>query len=110
LSGCARRKLKRVKARASEAGTGGIQQQGNAHAPKQGETLTETLTRPRSEGSTPTETARPTKRPRDSSGAGTYKEVLTNIKIAIFKDTYPEDKVTEVAWDSNKRTTTPEVL
>jgi hypothetical protein len=37
----------------------------------------------------------PPKRPRDSSGPGTYKEVLTNIKIAIFKENYPEDKVTE---------------
>jgi hypothetical protein len=50
LSGCARRKLK-TRARASEAGTGGIQQPGNASVPKQGETSK----RPRSEGSTPTE-------------------------------------------------------
>jgi hypothetical protein len=47
LSGCARQKLKKAKARASEAGTGGIHQPGNAGAPKQGETLTETLKRPR---------------------------------------------------------------
>jgi hypothetical protein len=43
LSGCARRKLKKAQARASEAGTGGIQQPGNASAPKQEETSTETL-------------------------------------------------------------------
>jgi hypothetical protein len=86
LSGCARRKLKKAKARASEAGTGGIQQQGNADAPKQRETSTETLKWPRSEGSTPTKTARPPKRPRDSRGPETYKEVLTNIKIAIIKE------------------------
>jgi hypothetical protein len=39
--------------------------------------------------------ARPPKKPRDSSGPGYYKEALTNIKIAIFKETYPEDKLTE---------------
>jgi hypothetical protein len=37
--------------------------------------------------------ARDPKRPSDLSGPGTYKEVLTNIKIAIFKESYPEDKL-----------------
>jgi hypothetical protein len=95
LSGCARGKLKKAKAEASEAETGDIQQTGNASALKKGDTSTETPQRPRSEGSTHTETARPPKRPRDSSGPGYYKEALTNIKIAIFKETYPEDKLTE---------------
>jgi hypothetical protein len=36
-----------------------------------------------------------TKRPRDSKGPGTYKEVLANIKVAIFRVTYPIDKLTE---------------
>jgi hypothetical protein len=89
------RRLKKPTARASKAETGGIQQPGNASAPKQGETSTETPRRRRSDGSTPIETARPPKRPRDSSGPGNYKEALTNIKIAIFKETYPEDKLTE---------------
>jgi hypothetical protein len=40
-------------------------------------------------------TARPPKTSRDSRGPGTYKKVLTNIKIAIFKEAYPEDKLTE---------------
>jgi hypothetical protein len=40
LSGCARQKLKKAKARAIEAETGGIQQPGNAITPKQGETST----------------------------------------------------------------------
>jgi hypothetical protein len=71
LSGCARQKLKKAKARASEAGTGGIQQPGNAGAPKLGETMPETLKRPRSEGSTPIEMAKPPKRSRDYSGPGT---------------------------------------
>jgi hypothetical protein len=93
LSGWARRNQKKAKARESEAGTGGIQQPGNAGRPKQGETSNEILTRSRSEGSTPTETARAPKRPRDSSGPGTYKEALTNIKIAIFRETYPENKL-----------------
>jgi hypothetical protein len=43
LPGCVRWKLKKAKARASEAGTGGIQQPGNAGMPKQGKILTETL-------------------------------------------------------------------
>jgi hypothetical protein len=53
------------------------------------------LKRPRSEGNTPTKTIRTPKRPRDLKGPGTYTEALTNIKIAIFKETYPEDKLTE---------------
>jgi hypothetical protein len=48
-----------------------------------------------SEGSTPTETARAPKWPRDASRPRTYKEALTNIKIAIFRKTYPEDKLNE---------------
>jgi hypothetical protein len=54
LSGCARRKLKKARARASEAETGGIQQPGNESAPKKGETSAKTSKRPRSDGSTPT--------------------------------------------------------
>lgn len=95
LSGCARRKLKKARAMAREAGTGGIQRPGNAGMPEQGGTSTETLKRPRSEGSNPTaETARFPKRPRDFSGPGTY-EALTYVKIAIFRETYPEGKITE---------------
>jgi hypothetical protein len=83
LSGCDRRKLKREKARASGEGTRGIQQPGNAGTPKQGETLTETLKRPRSEGSTPTETARATKRPRDlHGGADQYKDIYLQGNIS----------------------------
>jgi hypothetical protein len=85
LSGCARQKLKKVKARASETRTGGIQQPGNASAPKQGETSTGTPKRLRSKGSTPTETARPPKRPRDSSGPGNYKEAPTNTRKLVLK-------------------------
>jgi hypothetical protein len=95
LSGYARRKLKKASARASEAGNGGIQQPWNVDVPKQGETSTGTLKRPRSESNTPTETARSPKRTRDFSGPGTYKEALTNINIAIFRETYPEDKLME---------------
>jgi hypothetical protein len=62
--------------------------------------LTETPKRPRSEGNTPIETARPLNRHRDSSGPGYYKQTLTNIKIAIFKETYPEDKLTEHGQES----------
>jgi hypothetical protein len=35
----------------------------------------------------------PLKRPEIQKDPGTYKEALTNIKIAIFKETYPEDKL-----------------
>jgi hypothetical protein len=31
----------------------------------------------------------------DFSGSGIYKEALTNIKIVIFKESYPEDKLIE---------------
>jgi hypothetical protein len=92
LSRCARLKLKQGHERQE---LGGIQQTGNAGKSKQGETLTETLKRPRSEGRTTTETARAPKKLRDSMEAGTYKVALTNIKIAIFRETYPEVKLTE---------------
>jgi hypothetical protein len=85
----------KARPRASEAETGGIQQPGNASAPKQGETSAKTSRRPRSEGSRPTETDGYRKRPRNLSGQGTYKEPLTNIKIAILKEIYPEDKLNE---------------
>jgi hypothetical protein len=89
LSGCARWKLNKASARAIEAGTWGIQQPANAGVPKQGETSTETLKRPLQK--------RPEhqKGPGTLKGPGTYKEALTNVKIAIFRETYPEDKLTE---------------
>jgi hypothetical protein len=37
------------------------------------------------------------KRPRDDKGLETFKEAVTNTKIAIFRETYPEDKLTEEA-------------
>jgi hypothetical protein len=73
-------------------------------------TLTETLRWPRPEDSTSTKTVGPPKRPRDSTGPGNFKEALTNIKIAIFNETYPEDKLTKhdqdniLEWDSSRRT------
>jgi hypothetical protein len=100
LSDCARRKLKKAKARASKARIGGIQQPGNASAPKQGETSTGNPKKLRSDSSSCTETARPPKRPRDSSGPGNYKEALTNTKITIFKETDSEVKLTEHNQDS----------
>jgi hypothetical protein len=94
-SGCARRKIKKERVTAREAETGGFQQPGNASAPKQGENSTKASKRPRSEGSTPTEMIREPKRPRDLNGPGIYKEALTNINIAIFKESYPEDELNE---------------
>jgi hypothetical protein len=44
--------------------------------------------------------ARNPKRSRDSSGPENFKEVLTNTKTAIFKGTYPEDKLTEHDQDN----------
>jgi hypothetical protein len=61
--------------------------------PKQGETPTGTDKRPRAEGSTPIERVIPPKVPRDSTGPGTYKEVLINLKISIFKGNYPAEDV-----------------
>jgi hypothetical protein len=95
LSGCVRGKLKKAKARTSGAETGVIQQPGNASAPKQEKTLTETSKMPRSKVSSPIETAGPPKRPAESSGLGNYMEALTNIKLAFFMETRPEDKLTE---------------
>jgi hypothetical protein len=89
LSGGARQKLKKAKARASEAKTGGTQQPGNETVPKQEKTSIETPKRPWSENSTP-------KKLLDlQKGPGNFKEALTNTKIAIFKETYAEDKLTE---------------
>jgi hypothetical protein len=87
--------LVKARARVSEAETGSIQQPGNAGVSKQGEASTETHKRPRSEGSTHTETVTAPKRTRDSSEPGTCKEALTNMKINIFRETYPEDKLAE---------------
>jgi hypothetical protein len=67
--------------------------------PKQGEALTGASKRPRSEGSTPTEQIKLPKRPRASRGPGTYREALTDTKIAIFKENYPDDKLTEEELD-----------
>jgi hypothetical protein len=39
--------------------------------------------------------AREPKRPRDLRLPGTYKGALTNTKMAIFKELYPEDKLNE---------------
>jgi hypothetical protein len=47
LSGCARRKLEKAKAKSSEAGTWGIQKPGNASLTKQSDTPTEIPKRPR---------------------------------------------------------------
>jgi hypothetical protein len=58
LSGCSKRKLKKARAGAIQAGTGGSQQPGPAGSSKQGETPTGTLKRPQSEGSIPTKTIR----------------------------------------------------
>jgi hypothetical protein len=63
--------------------------------PKQGNSSTETLKRIRSEDSTPTERAGPSRRPRDSMGPGSFKKALTSAKIAIFKETYTKDTITK---------------
>jgi hypothetical protein len=42
--------------------------------------------------------ARAPKRPRDCSGPGTYKVAVTNIKMAILRKTYPEDKLMKMTW------------
>jgi hypothetical protein len=88
LFGYARQKLKKARARVSEAETGGIQQPGNASAPKQGEDLTKASKRPRSEGSTPTEMARDPKRPRDLSGPGTYKYLMLVLNRSLLNREY----------------------
>jgi hypothetical protein len=59
------------------------------------QTLNGTSKRPRPDSSTPVEKVRPSERPMDSSGPGTYKEALANTQVGIFKEYYPEDKMTE---------------
>jgi hypothetical protein len=87
LSGCGRWKLKKEKA--SQIGTRGTQQPGNAGLPKHKETSTRTSKRPRPKDSTPMERVRPPTRPRNSSGPGTYEETLISIKTATFEKILP---------------------
>jgi hypothetical protein len=74
---------------------GGIWQLGNLGMHKQEEPPASTYKRPRTKGSNPMERVRAQKRPTHSSGPRTHKEALANMKIAIFKENYPEDKLTE---------------
>jgi hypothetical protein len=96
LSGCTKRKLKKAKARASEADTGGIQQPGNASMLKQGKTSTETPKKPRSEDNTATKT-------------GTHPKWLRE-SMEHDQDNILEELGRGVASDSNMRTTKPKIL
>jgi hypothetical protein len=108
--------------KANQAGACGTQQAGNLGMPKQGKTKIGNSKRPRSEGSTPMEMVRPSKKPKDYTRSQTYIKALTNIKTAIFKENYPEDKprkllrksprrtVMSVSRDSERRTATPVVI
>jgi hypothetical protein len=40
------------------------------------------------------------KQSEPQNGPGTYKEALTNFKIAIFRETFPEDRITKDDRDS----------
>jgi hypothetical protein len=95
LSGSDRRIFRRTRAWSSEAITEDFQQPRHASEPKLGETSIKPSKRPWSEGSTPIEVARETKRPRDIKGPGTYTEILNTIKMAIYKELYPEDNLNE---------------
>jgi hypothetical protein len=93
VSGGARRKLKI--AGASQGGKKGIQQLACVAIPKPVVTLTKMPKRPRSEGSTPTDMANTFKKPTVFTGPGTYREAPTNEQIAILKENYPENKLSE---------------
>jgi hypothetical protein len=84
LSGNARRKL-------SQGSTGGIQQPGHMAIPMTGGDLTKIHKRPRSKGSNPSDTANPSKKPRDFTEPRTYREALTKVRIAILKENCPEE-------------------
>jgi hypothetical protein len=84
LCGCARRKLKQVREKKSEAKTGGIQQPGHASAPRQGTTSTKTPKTPRSDECIPIKIVGPPKRPRNTTGPGIFKEALINIYPGRF--------------------------
>jgi hypothetical protein len=63
------------------------EQRGNVGTPKPGGSTIENIKRTSLGVSSPTDTERSSKRPRESSGPGIFKEALTNIKIAIFRKT-----------------------
>jgi hypothetical protein len=63
--------------------------------PKKEVTPTRTSKRPRHKCRTLTEKVRPQKRPRASKGSEIYWEVMTDVKIPILKENYPEKKPTE---------------
>jgi hypothetical protein len=93
LSGCAERKLK--KAQATQGCTGGIQQPAHTGIPKPGGTPTKMPKRPRSVGGTPTYAVNPLKKPRNFIGPGAYREALTDVSIAVLKENYPQNKLSE---------------
>jgi hypothetical protein len=69
----------------SLVGTKGLQQPGNKATPKQEEILTWASRRPR-----PFQ-----RRTTPLRGPGTYKKTLTNMKINVFRENFPEIKLNE---------------
>jgi hypothetical protein len=89
LSGCTRQKLKKARVRASEVERGAFSNQEMQVCPSR-EKPQPKPQRGQGQRAVPTQ-----KWPELQKCPGTYKEALTNIKIAIFKETYREDKLNE---------------
>jgi hypothetical protein len=83
-----RRKLK--EAGATQGSTGGIQQLRHVAIPH-----TKTPKWPKSDGSTPIDTVNSSKKPKGFTGPGIYREALTNVRIAILKENYPQDRLSK---------------
>jgi hypothetical protein len=88
-----RRKLKT--AGASQDSTGGIQQLRHVAIPKTEGPHIKTPKWPKSDGSTPTDTVNSSKKPKGFTGPGIYREALTNVRIAILKENYPQDRLSK---------------
>jgi hypothetical protein len=89
LSGCTRRKLKKAKPGPSESKTGGSSNQEMQLCPSRGKPQPKPL---RGQGQ---RTVLQQKWLDLQKGPGNFKKALTNAKIAIFKEKYPADKLTE---------------
>jgi hypothetical protein len=84
LSRCTRRRLKKSKSKGKRSSNQEMQV-------RQSREKLQTK-HPRGQGQ---RAVPPQKWPELQKGPGTYKEAPTNIKIAIFRETYPEDKLNE---------------
>jgi hypothetical protein len=94
LSGCARWKLKKAKARANKQELGAFSNQEMQAHSSRGNPY-QNPQEAKVGGQYPYRNGQSSKKTQGLLGPVTYKETLTNIKIDIFRETYPEDKLIE---------------